>query len=116
MGTPERYVRDIVQISRCVHNQSINQSINQSNGIRQIRPNTPGAQFAKSPLHYPRFLANWAPYNWAQDSRAPDNSALDNWQNCKMLILLHRAKFSNQILPEEKRVSCDNFGTQIEQN
>ena len=32
-------------------------------------------------------------------------------QSCKMSILLHGAKSSNKILPQEKHVNCDNFGT-----
>ena len=32
-------------------------------------------------------------------------------QSCEMSILLHGAKSSNKILPQEKRVNIDNFGT-----
>jgi len=32
-------------------------------------------------------------------------------ESCEMSILLHGAKASNQILPEEKRKNQDNFGT-----
>ena len=38
------------------------------------------------------------------------------YQSCEMSMLLHRAKLSNQILPEEKRVNRDSFGTKSEQN
>ena len=37
-------------------------------------------------------------------------------QSCRMSIFLHGAKPPSQILPEGKRLNCDNFGTEIEQN
>ena len=37
-------------------------------------------------------------------------------QSCKMSNILHGAKPSNQILPEEKRVNRDNVRTKIKQN
>ena len=36
------------------------------------------------------------------------------WQSCRMSIFLHGAKPSSQILPEEKRVNRDHFGTKID--
>ena len=48
--------------------------------------------------------------------------AVCNWllercnQSCEMSILLHGAKSLNYILPQEKSVNRDNFGTLIEQN
>ena len=35
-------------------------------------------------------------------------------QSCRMSIFLHGAKPSSQILPEEKRVNRDHFGTKID--
>ena len=37
-------------------------------------------------------------------------------QSCEMSILLHGAKPSNQILPEEKHVNRDSLDAKIEQN
>ena len=34
-------------------------------------------------------------------------------QSCRMSIFLHGAKLSSQILPEEKRINFDHFGTKI---
>ena len=47
-------------------------------------------------------------------SVSKDGNIIRLGQSCEMSILLHRAKPSNQILPKEKRVNRNNFGTKID--
>ena len=46
-------------------------------------------------------------------SVSKDGNIIRLGQCCKMTILLHGAKPSNQILPKEKRVNCESFGTTL---
>ena len=46
-------------------------------------------------------------------SVSKDGNIIRLGQSCEMSILLHRAKPSNQILPNEKLVNCGSFGTTL---
>ena len=49
---------------------------------------------------------------WIKNLHEIGNGSPDG-QSCKISIILHGAKLSNQILTEEKRVNRDRFGTKL---
>ena len=63
-------------------------------------------------------IPNFARYNLKYKSLRRNNLklSLQHWQSCEMSILLHGAQSSDQILPQQKRINRDSFGTWIKRN